>query len=85
MTDREMHDLLSRCKLKGNVPWEVLLSRFSKQLVAISDRLSEEELYSLIDIAMTCYQKGYTEVWAGDEARIVINRVRNAARATGRQ
>lgn len=81
MTDREMHDLIDRCKRKGNVPWEVLMSRFSKQLVAISDRLSEDELYSLLDIAMTCYQKGYEEVWAGDEAQLVIDRVRTASRS----
>ncbi|SNS33312.1 hypothetical protein SAMN06265795_102256 [Noviherbaspirillum humi] len=80
MTDREMHDLIIKCKLKGNASWEVLLSQFSRQLVAISDRLSEDELYSLMDIAMTCYQKGYQELWANDEAMEAINRARLSSR-----
>src|SRR4051812_37361606 len=80
MTDREIHDLLIKCKLKSRVPWDILVSQFSYQLVALSDRLTEDELYSLIDIAVACYQKGYEEFAAGQEAESLLNGVRRRSR-----
>ncbi|RJG06642.1 hypothetical protein D3870_12020 [Noviherbaspirillum cavernae] len=84
MTDREIHDLIARCSLKGNASWEVLVSQFSKRLVALSDRLTEEELYSLMDIAIACYQKGCDEFSAGREAESFINEVRRRSRQISR-
>jgi len=76
MTDREMQDLMARCRRKSSASWQVLVSQFSTRLLAVSDRLTEEELYSLMDIALSCYQKGCEEFTAWDETRTVIERVR---------
>ena len=80
MTDREIHDLIASCRTKGNASWDVLVSQFGRQLVALSDRLTEEELYALMEIAIACYQKGYDEFTAGAEAKYLINDIRRRAR-----
>lgn len=72
MSDMEIHDLISNCRIKSDVPWDVLVARFSKQLVALSDRLTEEELYSLMEVAIACYQKGYDEFAAAKETEFLI-------------
>jgi hypothetical protein len=79
MTDTEIYDLITTCRIKSNTPWDVLVSRFSKQLVALSDRLTEEELYSLLDVALICYQKGYQEFGADREAATLLNRVKKVS------
>lgn len=76
MTDREMQDLIAKCRLKSSASWNVLVSQFSTRLLAVSDRLTEEELYSLMDIALSCYQKGYEEFSAREETGILIERAR---------
>ena len=80
MKDAEILHLLARCKEKSDLPWAALLGRFSQQLVAISDRLSEDELYALLDTALSCYQKGYVEFVSGQEAKSFINEVRVRSR-----
>lgn len=80
MSDMEILNLLAQCKGKSSTSWNVLLSQFSKQLVALSDRLDPEELYALLDIALLCYQKGYEEFDARQEAQSFINEVRIRSR-----
>jgi hypothetical protein len=79
MTDREMQDLIAKCRLKSSAPWNVLVSQFSTRLLAVSDRLTEDELYSLMDIALSCYQKGYEEFSAWEETGILIDRARRTS------
>jgi hypothetical protein len=76
MTDTEIVKLLAACKAKSNASWEELIAQFSRQLAALTGRIPEDELYSLLDIAFVCYQKGYSEFAAGEEARSFINEVR---------
>lgn len=80
MTDTEILALLARCKSRGDRPWEVLVDQFAGQLVSLADRLTEAELYELLDVALACYQKGYEEFSAHREARTVIDRVRLKAK-----
>jgi hypothetical protein len=80
MTDPEIHDLITKCRVKSNIPWNVLVARFSTQLVAISNRLTEEELYSLMEVAIMCYQKGYEEFAAAKEAEGVIKDIKRRSR-----
>jgi hypothetical protein len=80
MSDGELYDLVTKCRTKSNASWEVLVSQFSKRLVALSDRLSEEELYSLMDIAMACYQKGYEEFTASREAEDLMKNIKRPLR-----
>jgi hypothetical protein len=84
MTDHEIHELIARCRSKGSVSWDVLASRFSQCLVTLSGRLTEEELYSLMDIAIACYQKGYDEFAAGMEAERFISNVKRRSRHSHR-
>jgi uncharacterized protein YgfB (UPF0149 family) len=73
MTDEEIHAVIAKCGAKNNASWEALVSQFAKKMVALSDRLSEEELYSLLEVALACYQKGYDEIITagGMESRAV--------------
>jgi hypothetical protein len=80
MTDPEILALITKCKVKSNASWEVLVARFSTQLVALSSRLSEEELYSLMEIAIMCYQKGYEEFAAAQEAEGIIKDIKRRSR-----
>ena len=80
MTDREMQDLIVKCRHKSSPSWNVLVSQFSTRLLAVSDRLTDEELYSLIDIALSCYQKGHEEFSAWEETELVIDRARRPSR-----
>jgi hypothetical protein len=80
MSDLEILALLSRCKSKGDLPWNVLVNQFARQLVALSGRIGEQELYALLDIAFTCYQKGCDEFVAHREAQHVINEIRVRSR-----
>jgi hypothetical protein len=83
MSDTEILTLLAHCKGKSNLSWDVLVNQFSKQLVALSGRLTEDELYALLDTALLCYQKGYEEFAAGQEAVSFINEIRTRARQHG--
>jgi hypothetical protein len=83
MSDSEILSLLAQCRGKSNTPWDVLVSQFSKQLIALSGRLTEDELYALLDIALICYQKGYEEFAAGQEAQSFINEIRIRSRQHG--
>ncbi len=76
MSDTEILTLLAQCRGKSNISWNVLVNQFSRQLVALSGRLTEDELYALLDIALLCYQKGYEEFAAGQEAQSFINDIR---------
>lgn len=85
MSDIEILALLARCKSKSNTSWNVLVARFARQLVSLSGRISEQELYALLDIAFVCYQKGYEEFAAHHnaarhEAQHFINEVRVRSR-----
>jgi len=82
MSDIEILALLAQCKNRGNMPWNVLVAQFARQLVALSGRISEQELYSLLDIALVCYQKGCDEFTAHHEAQHFINEVRMRSRLT---
>jgi len=82
MSDLEILALVAQCKSRSDVPWNVLVSEFAGKLVDLSGKLSEEELYSLLEIALVCYQKGYEEFDAHREAREVIERIRLRARQT---
>lgn len=80
MSDIEILTLLSQCKSRSNMSWNVLVSRFARQLVALSDRITEQELYDLLDIALVCYQKGFDELAAHREAQSFINEIRSRSR-----
>jgi hypothetical protein len=80
MNDIEILAMLAQCKSKSSMPWDVLVSQFAKQLVALSDRISEQELYALLDVALICYQKGCDEFAAHHEALSFINEVRTRSR-----
>ncbi|HYD82344.1 MAG TPA: hypothetical protein VEC06_21280 [Paucimonas sp.] len=79
MSDIEILALLAQCKNKSSMPWDVLVDQFARQLIALSDRLSRDELYALLDIALVCYQKGFDEFAAHREAQSFINELRTRA------
>jgi hypothetical protein len=83
MSDSEILSLLAQCRGKSNTSWDVLVAQFSKQLIALSGRLTEDELYALLDIALICYQKGYEEFAARQEAQSFINEIRHRSRSHG--
>lgn len=83
MSDSEILSLLAQCRGKSNASWNVLVAQFSKQLIALSGRLTEDELYALLDIALICYQKGYEEFAARQEAQSFINEIRIRSRQHG--
>jgi hypothetical protein len=80
MSDIEILSLLAQCKDKSSMPWNLLVSQFARQLIALSGRISEQELYALLDIALVCYQKGCDEFAAHREAQSFINEVRTRSR-----
>jgi hypothetical protein len=82
MTDGEIYDLITKCRLKSRPSWDVLVSQFSKRLVKLSDRLTDEELYSLLDIAAACYQKGYEEFATSQETDRLLKGISRRARQT---
>jgi hypothetical protein len=77
-----MHELLAKCRIKSQVPWEDLMSQFSRKLVALSERLTDDELYSLMDIVMACYQKGYDEFATREETENLLKDIRRRTRHT---
>lgn len=76
MTDDEIHAVIAKCGAKNNATWDALVSQFSKTMVALSDRLSEDDLYSLLEVALACYLKGYDDINAVREKE---NRQRRVA------
>jgi hypothetical protein len=80
MTDPEILDMITKCKVKSDTSWNELVARFSTQLVALSSRLTEDELYALMEIAITCYQKGYEEFAAAHEVQGIIKDIKRRTR-----
>jgi hypothetical protein len=80
MSDIEILAMLAQCKNRSDMPWSTLVRQFARQLMALSDRITEQELHDLLYIALICYQKGCDEFSAHREAQSFINEIRSRSR-----